>query len=319
MKLGVIGTGRIAGRFVPEARLIEGLSVEMVYNPHIDSVRRFAKELEMDAYTDNLEELLLAVDAVYIASPHETHYAYTKKALSLGKHVLCEKPMVFKKEQALELFVLAQNRGCVLMEAIKTAYCPGFQKLVGLIKQGKIGEVRDVEACFSRLTPADKRERKDTVYGGSFTEFGTYTLLPIVKILGLEEKKTDYWMMLEENGIDGYAKVAVDYGKSIGLSKTGVTAKSEGELVIAGSKGYILVAAPWWQTRHFEVRYEDPAKKESFDFPYEGQGLRYEIRAFVDEVKDRNGRTPGVLKEESIWMAEKMESFLNYREALKNL
>lgn len=131
------------------------------------------------------------MDAVYIASPHDTHYAYTKTALEKGKHVLCEKPFVLQKSQAEELFEIAEENHCVLMEAIKTAYCPGFNQVITVAKSGVIGQIRDVEASFSRLTPPEMRERSDVRYGGSFTEFGSYTLLPVVKLMGKKSAMSD--------------------------------------------------------------------------------------------------------------------------------
>lgn len=317
MKLGIVGTGRIAKRFVPEARTVKGIEIETVCNPHRESAKQFAEEMGILNYTNRIEELVEQVDAVYVATPHETHYDYTKAMLMRGKHVLCEKPMVFSRQQAEELFNLAKEHNCILMEGIKTAYCPGFQALIEVVGKGKIGRIRDVEACFSRLTSSDMREMKDARYGGSFTEFGTYTLLPIMKLLGMNEVKTDFWMIPEENGIDGYAKVSVDYGETIGLSKTGLTIKSEGQLIIAGSEGYIVVQAPWWLTRHFDIHREDPNQREDFDFPYEGQGLRYEIKAFVDKISGIGNNEIGVSPSESIWLADKMESFLKYRETIK--
>ena len=308
IRLGIIGTGRIAHRFVPEARLVEGIEVAAVCNPRKESAEKFAKELEIANYTTQAEELFEQIDAVYIATPHETHYGYAKAALEQGKHVLCEKPMVFCGEQARELFALAKERGCVLMEGIKTAYCPGFRELLRVVADGAIGKVYDVEACFSRLTAPDLREMTDAKYGGSFLEFGTYTMLPVVKILGTSEEGVRFRSVLNDKGVDVYTKTEFDFGEQTGLSKTGLAVKSEGELVIAGTKGYILAQAPWWLTKHFEVRHEDPNQKEVYDFPFEGQGLRYEIRAFVERIQ--GNAVDGVEPEESIWLAEKMEKFL---------
>ena len=78
-RIGIIGTGRIADRFIPEAKLVSGVSTQGVYNPHTDSALRFARKWEIDAYTD-LDEFYESVDAVYVASPHETHYGYIKTA-----------------------------------------------------------------------------------------------------------------------------------------------------------------------------------------------------------------------------------------------
>lgn len=309
IRLGIIGTGRIAHRFVPEVRLFENIQVAAVCNPNISSAKKFAEEFDIPVYVETAQKLLEYVDAVYIATPHQTHYGYVKEMLLAGKHVLCEKPMVFNKNQAEDLFSIAKKKNLVLMEGIKTAYCPGFQALLEVVKSGKIGEVYDVEACFTKLTPNNLREMTDIEYGGSFLELGTYSMLPIMKILGTEEEKVIYHKAIAENGVDIYTKAYFDYGNKTGLAKTGLGVKSEGQLIIAGTEGYILVQAPWWLTKHFEVRYEDPNKKDIYDIPFEGQGLRYEIKAFVEMIESRERVSQAIKPEDSIWLAEKMEQF----------
>lgn len=178
------------------------------FNPNGEHVREFVERHELSFGEDDYEKFLNKIDAVYIASPHETHYEYAKSALKHGKHVLCEKPMVFKRAQAEELFELARAQKCVLMEAIKTAYCPGFNQLITVAQSGVIGEIRDVEASFSRITSPALREMADARYGGAFTEFGSYTLLPILKLLGREYRDIRFDSILNSNGIDGYTKAS---------------------------------------------------------------------------------------------------------------
>ena len=116
-RIGIIGSGRIAARFLPEARLVSGVSAQGVYNPHTESARRFADQWDINVYEET-EAFYEAVDAVYVASPHETHYGYIRDALAHGKHVLCEKPMTLKQRQAEELFGLAREKGRILFEGI---------------------------------------------------------------------------------------------------------------------------------------------------------------------------------------------------------
>lgn len=313
IKIGIIGTGRIAERFVPEAKYVSGITVRSVFNPHVESGRAFAEKFELNSYATDLEDFLNRVDAVYVASPHETHYTYAKAALEKGKHVLCEKPMAFMKKQAEELFGIAHRNGCVLMEAIKTAYCPGFAQLVSVAKSGTIGSIRDVEACFTRLTPPDIRETTDTEYGGGFTEFGSHTLLPIMKLMGTDYEEVRFDSILADNGIDLYTKASFRYKNGLALSKSGVGVKSEGQLIVAGTKGYILAESPWWLTQSFEVRYEDSSKKDKYATRFLGQGLRYEISDFAYMINGHQSRNFKFTEEESIAMAGVMELFLKQR------
>lgn len=313
IKMGVVGTGRVAKRFPAEAKYVSGVSVAGVYNPHGEHAKEYAEAYGLSFWEDDYDRFLEQVDAVYVASPHETHYEYTKRALEKKKHVLCEKPFVLKKSQAEELFDLAKNQNCILMEAIKTAYCPGFNQLITVAKSGVIGDIVDVEASFSRLTEDGTRELLDEKYGGSFTEFGSYCLLAIIKLLGKDYKEVHFDSVLMENGIDAYTKASFQYDNGLALSKTGVKVKTEGQLIVAGTKGYILAKSPWWLTQNFEVRYEDPNKKDLYTSIFLGKGVRYEISDFVRAIGGDSNKLYKLTRGESIAIADIMEKFLEKR------
>ena len=308
-RIGIIGTGRIADRFIPEAKLVSGVSMQGVYNPHTESAVRFADKWEIDAYTD-LENFFAAIDIVYVASPHETHYNYIKLSLEHEKHVLCEKPMVLQRSQAEDLFRYAKDRGLILFEGIKTAYCPGFNKLLGIACSGTIGNIRNVEACFTKLEKADKRELTDQMYGGSFTELGSYVLLPILKLFGNDFEEVRFDTIRGENGLDIFDKVSLCYPTGIATATCGLGVKSEGRLLISGTKGYIVAEAPWWKTSYFEVHYEDEEKIEKYSETFLGDGLRYEISDFLSMINKNDKNNFKLTRGESIVLADIMEQFL---------
>ena len=314
IRMGLIGSGRIARRFVPEARYVSGMDLVGVYNPHPESARRFAAEFELEFSTADEEAFYEHVDAVDICTPHELHYAYAKRALEHGKHVLCEKPMTLSRAEAEELFDLAERKGLILMEAIKTAYTPGFIRLLSMLQSGVIGEIRDVESCFTRIFPDDtRRELTNADYGGSFTEYGSYTLLPIIKLLGSDYQDIRFTCFKAANGVDLYTKAYFDYAHSLATAKTGLKVKSDGHLLISGTKGYIFVPAPWWKTTEFEICYEDFTQNEKVFTKYLGDGLRYELSDFVSAI---NGNPRGGFKltrNESVAFADVMERFLEWR------
>ncbi len=308
-RIGVIGTGRIAERFIPEARLVSGISAQGVYNPHVESAKRFADKWELDAY-EEIEDFYGAVEAVYIASPHETHYSYIKSALEHGKHVLCEKPMVLKGAQAEELFRYARAHELILFEGIKTAYCPGFNKLLGVAGSGMIGAIRNVEVCFTKLEDPGSRELTDRIYGGSLTELGSYVLLPVLKLYGEKYEELRFDVIRGENGLDLFTRISMAYPNGIAAATCGLGVKSEGRLLIAGTKGYIIAEAPWWKTSYFEVHYEDPTKVEKYSEVFLGEGLRYEISDFLSMINGRNSSEFKLTRSESVALAEVMEKFL---------
>lgn len=308
-RIGIIGTGRIAQRFIPEAKLVSGITTQGVYNPHGESSRRFADKWEINGYTD-LEEFYEAVDSVYIASPHGTHYGYIKSALEHGKHVLCEKPMVLKKSQAEEVFECARERELILFEGIKTAYCPGFSKLLGIACSGTIGSIRNVEACFTKLEKPENRELTDPIYGGSFTELGSYVMLPIVKLLGEDMDEVRFDSIRGDNGLDLFTRAAFRYPTGIATATCGLGVKSEGRLLIAGTKGYIVAEAPWWKTSYFEVHYENPDDVEKYSERFLDDGLRYEISDFLTMINQVGKSGFKLTRSESITLAGVMEEFM---------
>lgn len=308
-RIGIIGTGRIASRFIPEARLVSGISTQGVYNPHTESAERFAQRWEINAYAE-IEGFYDAVDAVYIASPHETHYGYIRDALEHGKHVLCEKPMVLKRSQAEELFAYAKEKGLILFEGIKTAYCPGFHKLLGIACSGTIGSIRNVEACFTKLEKKDSRELTDVTYGGSFTELGSYVMLPILKIFGKEFDEIHFDTIRDEKGLDIFTKASFRFQAGIATATCGLGVKSDGRLLIAGTKGYVVAEAPWWKTSYFEVHYEDAGRVDKYSEIFLGDGLRYEISDFLSMINGSNSSEFKLTRGESATMAGIMERFM---------
>jgi glycerol-3-phosphate cytidylyltransferase len=307
INIGIIGSGRIAHRFVAEAKYVSGVNVDGVYNPHIKSAQDFMDSNELAFATDNAEEFFDRVNAVYIASPHATHFDYIKQALEHGKHVLCEKPMVLTESEAKQAYDLAREKGLVLMEAIKTAYCPCFEHLRVIAKGGKIGLIKDVEATFTKLVNRG-RELDESMAGGAINELGSYVFMPIIKLLGSNYKKADFYSY-KRGGVDLFTKGMILFPNATASVKVGLGVKSEGELIISGTTGYIYVPAPWWKTEYFEVRYENTSSTEKYFYKFEGGGLRYELADFVNLINSEDKTNRKLTKEESVAIAGLIEKY----------
>lgn len=308
-KIGVIGSGRIASRFVPETKVVNGAEVVAVLNPIAEEALSFAKLYNIEAYTE-FDSFIEKVDIVYIASPHLTHYDYIKRSLIAGKHVLCEIPFTLKKEEALELYRLAEEKNLVLMEASKTAYCPAFGHIVTLIKSGIIGDVVDVKASLSKMVEPPTRELDAAQAGGAMTEHAPLTVMAIIKLLGLGWKDIDFHTK-RENGVDIYTKGVINYPHATSSFTLGIGVKTEGNLVISGTKGYVYVPAPWWLTSYFEVRYEDQTKNKKYFYSYDGEGLRYEIQEFLSMIVNNRRSCYKLRRRESVAIAEIIEKYRN--------
>ena len=309
VKMGIIGTGSIARRFVPESKFVNNIEIIAAYNPNQDEGNRFCQQFGIH-YSGTLEDLFGRVDSVYIASPHFTHYEYVRKALLANKNVLCESPFVFKKGQAEELYTLAEERHLMLMVALKTAFCPAFGHLVSLLKSGVIGDIVEVNASVTTLTDETSEKMDSKRYGGSMSENACFPLVPIFKLLGTDFKDVLFFSKMK-NGVDLFTKAVFRYSSAVASFQVGLGVKTEGNMVVSGTKGYAYVPAPWWKTDYFEIRYEDQNQNKKYFYPYAGEGLRYEIKDFVSGILSHEYFFNKVQKNENLRMAEIQELYIS--------
>ena len=165
------------------------------------------------------------------------------------------------------------------------------------------------------LEAARRELREETgIEAGSFTELGSYVLLPIVKLLGTDELSVSFQSACRSDGLDTFTRVLVRSPKRTAEGTCALGAKAEGELIVSGTAGYIWAEAPWWKTKYFEVRTEDPAVKKRFTADFEADGLRYEIADFLYRIQEYPGREDRLTPAESVCMAGIMEQFLRQRE-----
>ena len=308
VRIGVIGTGSIASRFVPESKYVNSNSITTAYNPNTEECKSFCDKYELKSSASQ-KELYERCDAVYIASPHYTHYDYVKDALTAGKHVLCETPFVFSKSQAEELYALADEKKVILMVALKTAYCPAFVHLVSLLKSGEIGEIVEVNASVTTLTDETSEKLNKDHLGGSMNENACFPLLPIFKLLGTDYKNINFYSKMK-NEVDMFTKAVFRYDHAVASFQVGLGVKTEGSMTIAGTKGYAYVPAPWWKTDYFELRYEDQNQNKKFFHTWAGDGLRYEIKEFVTAILSKEYFYSKVSINENVKMAEVQELYL---------
>lgn len=309
VKIGIVGTGRIAERFVPESGIVNYVKVSGVCDINKGKACLFSENHQIAHVFNSYDEMLEFVDAVYVATPHLCHYEQCKKALQKKKHVLCETPLVLKGDEARELYQLAEDNKVILMEANKTAHSPAFNHLVTMIKSGLIGDVVDVNVSESKLW-GDKftRELDASQAGGSMYELGSYPLLPIIKLMGTDYQNINLYSKMQ-NGVDIYTKGVVRYLHGVCSFQVGLGVKTEGNLVISGTKGYAYVPSPWWLTDYYEFRFEDQNKNKKFFYKWDGAGLRYEIQEFVSCIYNHRFSSARLRRRESICMADIMQQF----------
>lgn len=286
-------------------KLIIGLVGD--YESDLTSLTKFMKEMAFvngiqatcaNTYVEGLQRiedynaLLKQVDSVYVVSHPRDHYIHVKQALQKGKHVLCETPIALEKEKCAELFSIAKENNCILMEAAKTAYTTAFERLVLLAKTGKIGEILDIDAtCTRRRSIQNYSDTDISRNWNTITEWGPLGLLPIFQILGCNYKdiRIASRMLKQSSDYDVYTKIDLLFERATASVKVAKGAKSEGELIITGTDGYIYVPAPWWKTDYFELRFENQSNNKRYFYQLDGEGIRYEIVAFSKAIETGHG------------------------------
>lgn len=266
--VGCIGTGYLMDRFVDECSHVAGLDVAAIWPARPETGVPAA---------ESLESMLEAVDAVYICASIERHRDYIESALRAGCHVLCESPLFLNSRDMEEMYALADERGLVLMEALKTRYFPAFDHLKLMLESGVVGEVKDIDASFSHVF--DELDKTDA-YQGSFYDMASYICLPAVSFLGSDYDDARFVCSFEGD-FCVWTKCDLLYPHASATLKVGRGIKTEGDMVITGTKGYVYVPAPWWKVDYFELRSEDLRNTKKYYFECVGQGQRYEAFEFV--------------------------------------
>lgn len=298
LRLGIVAASydNMTAKFVGETRFVNGIGISGVY------LEKGGTAGELTLY-QNMGTLLAESDAVYILCAPEHRAGYARMALEQGKHVLCESPVALSRQEAEGLFTLAREKNCVFLEAIKTAYAIAFNRLYLLVKSGVIGEVKAVEATCSSLTGQEEAAM------GSLFAWGPIAMLPVFKLLGAQPVDLRFITAESaETGRDYFTCMQFVYPGAVASAKVGTGAKSEGSLVITGTRGYVYVPAPWWKTDYFEVRYENPGDNKRFFYQLPGEGIRYEISAFSRAIQSGNLH-PAIDRGITLAIAGAMEQF----------
>ena len=307
LRIGLVGESSLLNKFERESNYVNGVVVSGVCTQDDSDLSEEIKTLPV--ITKNLDDLLKSSDAVYILSHPSKHYEHVKKSLMAGKHVLCESPITLNVEQLQELCMIADEKKLQLVDSLKTAYSTAYNRMLLLVKSGIIGEVKSVDAICTSLSDLERKKGKDmSNTWNSICAWGPTAMLPIFQVLGSEYISKQITSHLIADNFDIFTKIAFVYPHAVASLKVGKGVKSEGELIISGTKGYVYVPAPWWKTDYFEVRYENPADNRRYFYQLDGEGIRYEIVSFLKTIQTGK-RLLNIEKDCSKFVTKEIEDF----------
>lgn len=252
MKLAVFGAGMIVQDFLTIVDELPEVEVASILGVEADrpTMTKLASQYHIPHIFTDVDEALAdpAVDTAYVGLPNFLHYQFAKKALEAGKNVICEKPFVLKKSQAVELADLAKKQGKILVEAITNQYMANYAQ----IKQDlpKLGDIKVIECNYSQYShryDAFKAGKILPVFdpkkgGGALMDLNIYNIHFIVGLLGAPTG-VHYFANIER-GVDTSGVLVLDYPGTKVVSTAAKDCSAPVRSTIQGNAGNIAIEGP---------------------------------------------------------------------------
>jgi predicted dehydrogenase len=289
VRWGIVATGTISRQMTADLGVVESAEVVAVSSRRSESSAAFAEEFAIGAHYDDHHRMFATdIDAVYIGTPHATHFEIAEAALLAGKHVLCEKPMGLSADQVRDLGAIAADRGLFLMEAMWMKFNPLYTRLGELLESGRIGDVRSVHASFGVPFPVDDSSRWRADMGGStLLDQGIYPVTLAHMIFGTPDRiHADG--VVRADGVDLSEHFSLEYSDGrYGRGASSMVEFLDLSASICGTAGWITIDAGFWATSKMTVRqpFGDEAGNEVIETLWEGNGYVPMLRAVNEAIQ----------------------------------
>ncbi|MFW6107546.1 MAG: Gfo/Idh/MocA family protein [bacterium] len=263
LQWGLIGAGRIAGKFADGLATLEGATALAIGSRSLEKAQRFAHDHQVERACGSYEEVLDEpdVDAVYIALPNAMHAEWSIRAAEAGKHILCEKPAAVNAPQLQRVLDVVRRRDVFFMEAFMYRCHPQWGKLLELLDQGAIGEVRLLHSAFAFKMGMDLENirMRNELAGGGLMDVGCYCVSFCRLVAGEEPIECKAVAHIGEEGRVDYQMTGVlKFPSGIcAYFTSAIQCSVPTSAVVYGSEGHIEVASPWFpndQTARLIVR-----------------------------------------------------------------
>lgn len=285
---GLIGPGRIAGRFAYALNVAKGACLQAVVGRSRSKVEKFTRDHSAPVSYETHRALLAdpQIDAVYIATPHRYHHELARDCLLAGKPVLCEKPLTVNASEAQALIELSRSNGVFLMEAMWTRFLPIYDVVNQWLVAGEIGLVTSISSSFGFKLPHDPNDRmlNHELAGGALLDMGVYNLAMSQWVFGEQPVGHSIEGHIGQTGVDEHVETVLTYSRGrCSRFVNSMTTPQNNELIIHGTDGHIRVHPMFWSaTRATLVRdrkRNGSPQRVSAERKFRATGLEYEIEA----------------------------------------
>ena len=257
IRWGVIGTGAIANAFAHSIKHCNYSELISVYGRNKETLKVFSKKFNINGI-DAVEKLLSSndVDAIYIATPHSSHFKFALEAIKKKKHVLCEKPISMNHIESMVLFGLAKDFEVFLMEAYMYRTHPQTLNILQNIEclRGSNEKVEiNSSFGFNAEIPKEHRLRNPMLGGGAIMDVGCYPLSMSKLLAGrllkkpyADPKSIEACGNLDETGVDSNSKARILFSENIEANiSCAINEKYENNIEIISGDYKLSVSQPW--------------------------------------------------------------------------
>jgi predicted dehydrogenase len=303
IRFGIVGAKGIAKKFARDILLAGNAKITAVSARDKETAEKYQKEYNVEYAFSSYEDMAKsdAIDAVYIATPHNFHYEQALLFLNHKKHVLVEKPIAVNLEQLQEMISAAEKNDVILMEAMWTYFLPSTVYINNLIKANMFGKLLEakIEFGYSLINnyPDSGRLLNPMLAGGSLLDLGVY-VIDFYNLIHQENiKSLEASAQFTHTLVDESCEIKiVDQNEAIITLRSNMAKQYKNEAHLKFEKANIVMK-DFSRCKHFIINDQD------YHLDYEGEGFVHEISSFS----------------ESIIKNEKMNSIMNYDIMKKNL
>ncbi|HYC85781.1 MAG TPA: Gfo/Idh/MocA family oxidoreductase [Chryseosolibacter sp.] len=312
IRWGILGCGKIANKFASDLKLVENAVLTGIASRDAIKGPAFQRDHQVPKLYGTYEALASSpeIDVIYVATPHGFHFVNTMLCLEHGKAVLCEKAFGLNTLQVREMVRMAKARNVFLMEAFWTKFLPQFDRVVGLIKSGEIGEIRLIQADFGFSAPEPLAQRlfDPELGGGSLLDIGIYPVFLAQTLLG-KPVEIQAMMSAYPTGVDEQCAVTMKFANgALAVLSSTFAADTPVEAMIAGTRGRIHMRNRF----HNSIGTIEIARGKDKPEPVEvfrenGYGYQFEARHVGDCLRKGLIESPVMSHNDSITLMETLD------------
>lgn len=292
--VGIITDRLDDSSIVTETKYISGLNVEKVFAENESLAHTFCKKYELYSHSSDLDQFFEGLDIVYINTAFEKRSYYVEAAIKHKKYVISPSPIVNDPSQLKAYIDAAHEQGVLIIDNILIAYLRAFTQLVWMLKGNIIGDILRVHCTISMDSYTLSKDIPEVL---------TCPLFVCTRLLGMDYTNIDKQDLYDSENNLILKQINLKYANALADIELSCCYNMRNEIVVYGSKGYVIIPDEWWNMGYFECRYAN-GTQQRFSYNFEGTGMRYLLQEATIMINDKRKIATRVFANEVIRLVE---------------